>query len=127
MPQDLSTSNLILVFFNFSVFWCDHQNNLRLITLKEDQLPSTLINGERYGLALKNFVITNEKKDLIRSYVKHIMHENITKNRNPLLFEIARENIINSIRSDAEMRLEVNGILNSLSKNHVLSEIINDV
>ena len=55
------------------------------------------------------------------------MHENITKNRNPLLFEIARENILNSIRSDPEMRLEVNGILKSLSKNHVLSEIIKDI
>ena len=110
-----------------SVFWCDHQNNLRLVTLKENQLPSKVINGHRYGLNLQNFVVADEKKDLIRSYVKHIIHQNITIQRNPLLFEIARANIINSIRNDVEMRQEIDCLQNSLSKNNVLREILKDV
>ena len=111
----------------FSVFWCDHQNNLRLVTLKENQLPTKVINGHRYGLNLQNFVVVDEKKDLIRSYVKHIIHQNITMERNPLLFEIARANIIKSIRNDVEMRQEIDCLQNSLSKNNVLREILKDV
>ena len=117
----------LLFSLNFSVFWCDHQNNLRLVTLKEDQLPTKVINGHRYGLNLQNFVVTDEKKDLIRSYVKHIIHQNITMKRNPLLFEIARANIINSIRNDVEMRQEIDCLQNSLSQNNVLREVLKDV
>ena len=47
--------------------------------------------------------------------------------RNPLLFEIARANIINSIRNDVEMRQEIDCLQNSLSQNNVLREVLKDV
>ena len=47
--------------------------------------------------------------------------------RNPLLFEIARDNIINSIKNDVDMQREINALLSSLSKDNVLHEILKDI
>ena len=58
--------------------------------------------GELHGLTIQNFVVKNEKHDLIRSYIKHIINANITKERNPLLFEIARANVVENSSTCSE-------------------------
>ena len=117
---------MMLYILFFSVFWCDHQYNLRLITLKEDQLPHKVLHGEIHGLKIRNFVVKNEKGDLIRSYIKHIVNANITKTRNPLLFEIARANVIENMKNDDKLHNEVHLLLKSLPKSNELHLIVKE-
>ena len=63
----------------------------------------------------------NENKELVRAYVKHMIQENITEERNPLLFKIARNNVIQNMKDDSELRKEIESLLKKLSKSHLLS------
>jgi hypothetical protein len=112
---------ITIQIFVYSVFWCDHQDCLRLITLREEQLPQKTINGVSYGLKLHNFVVENEKKEIVRAYVKLMIQQDITEERNPLLFKIARDNVIQNMKNDCELRKEIESMLNKLSKSHLLS------
>ena len=67
-------------------------------------------------------MVKNEKKDLIRTYMRHLIHENVTEDRNPLLFNIARTNIIENINIDKELNSEIRTWLAKLSKSHLLTE-----
>ena len=66
-------------------------------------------------------MVENENKELVRAYVKHMIQENITKERNPLLFKIARDNVIQNIKYDSELRKEIESHLKNVSKSHLLS------
>ena len=96
------------------MFWCDHPECLRLITLSERQLPQKTIEGNLYCVNLQSFVVNNEKEDLIRTYVKHLIRENITEKRNPLLFNIARANVIQNIKDNYELAKEIRPLLEKL-------------
>ena len=61
-------------------------------------------------------VIKKENKDLVRAYVKHLINENITEKRNPLLFAIARANVIENIKNDVKLSKEIKQILEKVSK-----------
>jgi hypothetical protein len=89
--------------------------------LREEQLPQKTINGVSYGLKLHNFVVENEKKEIVRAYVKLMIQQDITEERNPLLFKIARDNVIQNMKNDCELRKEIESMLNKLSKSHLLS------
>ena len=89
--------------------------------MTEEQLPQKTINGVAFGLKLHNFVVENENKELVRAYVKHMIQENITEERNPLLFKIARNNVIQNMKDDSELRKEIESLLKKLSKSHLLS------
>ena len=110
----------VLILF-CSVFWCNHQDSLRLITLREEQLPQKTINGVEYGLKLHNFVVENENKELVRTYVKHMIQQTITEEKNPLLFKIARDNVLLNMKNDCDLRKEIESQLKKLSKSHLLS------
>lgn len=103
------------------MFWCDHEECLRLITLSESQLPRKTIDGVHNCINLQSFVVKNENKDLIRTYVKHLVRENITEKRNPLLFNIARSNVIENIKDNYELDKEIRLTLANISKSHLLT------
>ena len=100
----------------FSVFWIDHPHCLRLITVNEKVLPQKVIDGIKHGWSVQNFVVKKENKDLVRAYVKHLINENITEKRNPLLFAIARANVIENIKNDVKLSEEIKLILEKVSK-----------
>ena len=102
------------------MFWCDHPECLRLITLSERQLPQKTIDGILFGIDLQSFVVKNENQDIIRTYVKHLIQENITEWRNPLLFNIARENVIENIKHNHILDKEIRSLLENMSKSHLL-------
>ena len=105
-----------LNYLYFSVFWIDHPHCLRLITVNEEVLPQKVIDGIKHGWNVQNFVVKKENKDLVRAYVKHLINENITEKRNPLLFAIARANVIENIKNDVKLSKEIKLILDKVSK-----------
>ena len=100
----------------FSVLWIDHPHCLRLITVNEEVLPQKVIDGIKHGWNVQTFVVNKENKDLVRAYVKHLINENITEKRNPLLFAIARANVIENIKNDVKLSKEIKLILEKVSK-----------
>ena len=103
------------------MLWCDHQDCLKLITLSESHLPGKTPDSVACNLDLQSFVVKNENVDLIRTYVKHLIHENITERRNPLLFSIARANIMENIKDNSKLNEEIRHLLASLSKGYLLN------
>ena len=67
-----------------SIFWVDHMESLRSVTLKVEDLNS---------LTIQDFVDHTGNQELISAQVKAIASKMITPSRNPLLYRIAEANI----------------------------------
>ena len=84
-------------------------------------MPRKTPDSVACNLDLQSFVVKNDNVDLIRTYVKHLIHENITERRNPLLFSIARANIMENIKENSKLNEEIRHLLESLSKGYLLN------
>ncbi len=83
------------------VLWIDNQESLRLIRLESEHLPA--------GLTVDNFLdhpATEASEDRIRAYAGAIVSGRLDAARNPLMFAIARANVLWARRSDNPQLVE---------------------